>query len=188
MKHKIIKATSLRSIMIIALLLTLALVGVGFYFAQEELTTFSDTVISAMSRSKTGITSAQGLESIEKALSARSVDIAKADMITPTSADYQSQAIKDLTIYASKTNVTITDYSVVESSVIGVTPLTIEGVKTEYIKLTFGEAIDFNDFIKFLQLVETNTPKMQVTGIEISQANDKKIEVAPLIIELYTEL
>ena len=174
--------------MIIMILVAFAIAGAGFYLAQNELASFSETVVSALSRSKTGITSAEGLESIEKTLSTRSADISKADLLTPTSADYQSQAIRDLTTYATKTNITIDDYSVISSSEAGVTPLVIEGVKTEYIKITFGKTIDPNDFIKFLKLIETNTPKMQVIGINISQATDKKLEVEPLIIELYTEL
>lgn len=187
MKDNSFKATSLQTVLIISVVVIMAACGAGFYFAQNQLKSYSDSVVDSISKSKSGITSSDGIQALEQALSARASDIERADSLTSEAGNYQSKAIADLTQYASQTNLPISNYSVVGSNEVGVPISVIEGVETKYIKIEFDKPLKFSSFVKFLKLIETNTPKMQIIGITISQTNGDNITVAPMIIELYTE-
>lgn len=178
-------ATSLRTILIIGLLIIISATCYGFYQAQVWLKDYATTVSQTINSSKSGTMSPEGLASLEKALVSRQASINKAAAITISSANYQSQAISDLTAYASRTNITITDYSIAD---ITPTSSTIIGVTSKYIKITLQNPIKTESLLQFLSLIETNLPKMQPIGVSLSQASDKnEVNVDPLTIELYTE-
>ncbi len=183
-KSNKLTATSLRTVLIVALLVTIGATCYGFYKAQIWLTDYATTVGQTINSSKSGTMSPEGLASLEQALVNRQSSIEKAAAMTTSSANYQSQAISDLNIYAAKTNIIITDYSVAD---IASTNSTIGGVTSKYLKISLRNPIKMDSLLQFLSLIETNLPKMQLTGISLSQASGNMINIDPLTIELYTE-
>lgn len=182
-----LKATSLRSIMITIVIVLIIVCATGFYITQTKLSEFSKTVITSIIESKSGTTSSEGLQALEAALIAKSTDIENADKITSSSENYQSQAIIDLTNYATQTNISISDFSVMNASEVNSSSIPIDGVDKKYLKISFSSSVIFGDFVKFLKLIETSTPKMQALGVSISQSQDSRISIQPMIIELYAE-
>lgn len=189
MKNSGLKATSLRTMLIFLLIILIGAIGYGFYFAQNQLSAFSESTIESINKSNSGIMSSDGLAAVEQELSLRSNDIEKADSFTSSSNDYQSIAIDDLTNYATGSGISIKDYSFINASEADIVPTSIDGVETKYIKININNPITSTSLIKFLKLIETNYPKMQLKGLRLDQSSDtNKINVDPLIIELYTEI
>ena len=176
--------TSLRTILITVLIIAIGATCYGFYKSQIWLTKYATSVGQTINSSKYGTMSPEGLAALEQVLTNRQASIEKAAAIVVSRANYQSQAISDLNIYAAKTNITITDYSVADTII---TNSTIGGITSKYLKISLQNPIKMEDFLQFLSLIETNLPKMQLTGISLSQASENMINIDPLTIELYTE-
>lgn len=187
-KTKTLTATSLRSLLIVALLLTIAATCFGFYQAKESLKEFATTVGQTIASSEPSTMSDSGISALEQALTARQDSIDKAAALSIPAADYQSQAINDLTKYASDTEITITNYSVPDAVKIAPTGAGLSGIESKYLTFTIQNPVRINSLIKFLSLVETNLPKMQLTGINLTQSsNSDMVNIDPLIVEIYTE-
>ena len=184
-KSKIMTATSLRAILVIILLIAIGATGYGFYQAQIWLKKYATTVGQTIGSSSSGTMSSDGLLALEQVLASRQSSIDKAATVTVLGANYQSQAISDLTVYANKTGINITNYSVSDTTP---TSAGIAGITPKYLSVTLQNPIKTDSLLQFLSLVETNLPKMQITGISLSQSSDiTNINVDPLIVELYTE-
>lgn len=184
-KSKIMTATSLRAILVVTLLIAIGATGYGFYQAQIWLKNYATTVGQTIGSSKSGTMSSDGLSDLEQALESQQPSIDKAAAVTVLGANYQSQAISDLTVYANKTGINVTNYSV--SDTIS-TSTGITGITPKYLSVTLQNPIKMDSLLQFLSLVETNLPKMQLTGISLSQSSESdSVNVDPLIIELYTE-
>ena len=175
------KASSLRSFMVVFLFLAISLSAYGFYLAQGQLNDFAISVGQVVSKSTASSTSSQGISQLQAALSEKQTAIDKTNAFTISSQDYQSQAISDLTKYATNTGVLISDYNV--SS-----PTTTDA-KLSYITIKFSNPVQTSSLIKFLKLIETNLPKMQVSGITLRDNPSKvgTVNVDPLTIGVYTK-
>ena len=181
MKKSNMKASSLRSIMVVFLLLTIGLSTYGFYLAQCWLNDFAISVGQAVSKSTASSTSSQGISQLQAALSERQTAIDKTNAFTISSQDYQTQAFNDLTKYALNTGVLISDYNVPN-------PTTTDA-KLSYITIKFNNPVQTSSLIKFLKLIETNLPKMQVSGITLrdNPSTIGTVNVDPLTIGVYTK-
>jgi hypothetical protein len=177
-------SASLRTILIAALIIAIGASCYGFYIAQNWLKDYATTVEKSINGSKSGDISPESIASLNQALSSRQTSIDKAAAVTISSANYQSQAISDLNTYASKTNITITDFSTTD---VTQNSSTLIGVIPKYIKITLQNPTRTESLLQFLSLIETNLPKMQPTGISLNQASTGTVNVDPLTIELYTE-
>jgi len=187
-KAKTMTAVSLRTILVIALLITIAASCLGFYQAQGQLREFAVTVGQIIGNSKSGTTSPDGLIALQQQLAARQTSIDKAASVTVAGTGYQSQAIKDLTKYATDTGITITNYTASDVATTATATTEIFGIKSKYLTITLQNPVKMNSLVKFLSLVETNLPKMQLTGISLSQADgNSMVSVDPLTIGVYTK-
>ena len=180
MKKSNMKASSLRSIMIVFLLLAVGLSAYGFYLAQGWLNNFA-IASQVVSKSTASSTSSQGISQLQAALSERQTAIDKTNAFTVSSQDYHSQAISDLTKYAVSTGVLISDYNAPN-------PITTD-TKLSYITIKFNNPVQTSNLIKFLKLIETNLPKMQISGITLrdNPSTIGTVNVDPLTIEVYTK-
>jgi hypothetical protein len=65
----------------------------------------------------------------------------------------------------------------------------IAGVKTQFVSVTLGNPVEFTKLLEFIQAIETNVPKMKLTGISMDSSSGQSgsVSVKPIIIEVYTE-
>lgn len=189
MKKTKLKATSLRSMMIAAIIITIGLAAGGFYFAQDWLNTFAISVGQTIAQSTNGSNTSQGIQNLKEEMAQKQVVAGKASSITISSQDYQSQAISDLNKYAANTGISITDYNVAAPATAESTLPAINGVRINYITITLGSPIPMTSLIQFLKSIETNLPKMQLAGIKVNQVqgSSNNVSVDPLTIEVYTK-
>lgn len=184
MKKSKMKATSLRTIMIAAIIITIILAGVGFYYAQSYLGNFATSITPTISKSTAGNNNPQAIKIIQEEIAKSQTAIDKSNNITSTLADYQNQIAKDLNKYASNNNIVISDYKL--STPIKALGLA-DNIQSSTITITLSNPIAFSDLMKFFKSVETNIPKMQITGVNLTRDSGQKdaVKVDPLIIETY---
>jgi hypothetical protein len=69
------------------------------------------------------------------------------------------------------------------------TDVPVSGVESQYVTVSLGGSIPFVKFYEFIQGIESNTPKMKLTGISLGSVSGQNgsVSVKPMIIEVYTE-
>lgn len=188
MKKNQFKATTLRMILLTAtLIISVVSVG-GFYVTQgllkklaEQHNKSFDTTSSAKSNIPIG--------KLQSDIANNQEIIDRIDNVYMSKHDYQSKTIDDLKKYASVSNVSISDYSFEKaSSKDSKTEQSSESIENK-LTITITNPIKFSNLIKFIKGIETNSPKMQLTGIDISQVVGQKemVNVKPLTIKVYTK-
>lgn len=181
-------ATSLHKILIISLLLIICLIIGGFYYAQIWL---KDIAVNSKSNSSQSTTSygSTSQAQLQTELSSQKVAVDKAAGIVISSQDYQNKIKQDLDKYALDTGVTITDYGPTQPDSTGSIATPINGLQSNYVKVTIKNPIPYTNLIKFIKAIETNIPKMELTGISLSHSENSgdSVMVKPLIIEVYTK-
>lgn len=184
MKKSKMKSTTLRTLMSAIVVITILLAAVGFYYAQDYLRTFAVSISQTVSKSTEGNNNPQAITKLKEEIAEVQVAADKANNIATTVQDYQNQTVKDLNKYASNNGISITDYKFAplapSNGLIGI-------AQTGSITITLSNPITFANLMKFFKSIETNIPKMQITGISLTRdpASKDKVTVEPLTIDLY---
>lgn len=195
MKQPGMNASKLRAVLGTAIVLIIGLTGVGFYFAQEYLSKIALEVNNIVLTSTAGNGDSQSVSELQKAISDRQVAVTKANAIITPAGTYTEQIISDLNKIASQSGVTIANYAFANASATGATPdttakptTTISGVQVKTATVTLGSPLSYTSLLEFIRLVETNLPKMQISGVTIARdaGSANSVTVQPLTIEVYT--
>lgn len=188
MKKPQLKATSLRTVMVIFITLIVVILVGGFYFAQSWLNNRAANS-NINSPGPTTITSSPtSLNQPNNESPGQTAASSKAAKVVASKQDYQTKIQQDLNRYASSTGLKIKDYGSTQPPNTNVTTTLVNGVQSSFVKVTIENPISYINLIKFIKAIETNLPKMKLTGINLSQPSDTgdTVNVAPLTIELYT--
>lgn len=188
MKKLQIKATSLKTTMLVVIFaLAVVLVG-GFYYAQVWLSDFANSSNVDSSKPKAGALSPAELTQLNSELSSQKPTSIKANKILASLADYKTKIQQDLSIYATNTGVKVTQYDPAPSLTSKPDVAMIPGVQSNFVKITLENPVDYTSLIKFIKAIESNLPKMKLTGINItrSDSSDTSVNVDPITIEVYT--
>lgn len=172
-------ATKLRALLSFMIVLLFGLSAVGFYFAQDFLKQFAKTVSQSIVDSSSGGSNLRSLQQLQADLKSREDVIAKTSNIVTSITNYQDQAIKDLDIYAAKTGISIDRYDFSQAaSTSGLTTITV----------ILKSPVPYVGLLKFLRAIETNLPKMQVTGITLGRivGDSSLVRAEQLTIQVYT--
>lgn len=184
-----IRATTLRITMTVFLLLMLATASIGFYFAMNYIQKYLQ--VSDKSTSVQANVSRQEISAIEKKLDDLKTTITKTSDIIISRDSYQSQALVDIKKYAADSGVTLSgDLSFARPSAEVNELLIFSGASlTSPVVVTLNNPVEFSSFIKFIRLIESNLPKMQISNIKITRVDnsDTTITVDPMLIEVYTK-
>ena len=187
MKKPKFNATTLRAILItMVLVLTAGLTG-GFYYAQNWLNDIA-VDIETTSSQLTKEDNAEAQANLQNQLNNMQPVELKASGLLSSSTDYQNSVSTDISKYASSTGIEIDSVSPSQLPV-GATATNIPGVQTRYVKVTLKNPIPFNNLVKFIKAIETNIPKMKLTGISLAHSSNmgNSITVDPLTLEVYTK-
>ena len=157
MKSKSFSPQALRGILI-ALLIIVVAGGAGlFYLGTEEVRKFVVEVNHATADAEASRGQVKALQTLKNQLSQSESLIAKADQMFATPENYQSQAITDIRNYATSTGLIITKTSFDEQ--------TTDSSRTMTVSLQ--SPVSYAKLIQFLDGIEGNIPKMQVSNINV---------------------
>ncbi|NCQ54047.1 hypothetical protein COV88_02520 [Candidatus Saccharibacteria bacterium CG11_big_fil_rev_8_21_14_0_20_41_19] len=184
-----LQATSLRKAMITLVVILIILASVGFYFGQDWLTKYAAEVDQTTSGSSASSSSSQALSQLHEEITNNQPIGAKASALVASSQNYQNKIISDLNKYASSTGISIAGYNLTQPTITGDDAgATISGVKSKFVTITLNNPIPIRSLLQFFKAIESNLPKMQITGISISSSSTKdNVTVDPLTIEVYTK-
>lgn len=182
-----LQATSLRKAMISIIVVLVILASVGFYFGQDWLTKYAADVDQTASGSSVSGSNPQALSDLRDEITKNQPIGAQASALVASSQNYQNKIISDLNTYASSTGISIVGYNLTQPATAG-TAAIISGVKSNFVTITLNNPIPIRSLLQFFKAIESNLPKMQITGISISSSSTKdNVTVDPLTIEVYTK-
>ena len=146
---------SLRGILIILLVVTIA-GGAGlFYLGLQDVRTFAVEVNHSIADAEASRTQVQSLQVLKGQLSESESLIAKANQMFATPSNYQSAALTDIATYASAAGLTVTKTSFDEATL---------GTMTIGLK----SPVSYKKLLQFMSSLEGNLPKMHVSEITLN--------------------
>ena len=167
-KNKGMKATSTRNILAFLMFVVIAGAAAGFYFGLQTIKTYALDVSHTVSDANASGKNVEQLSELKQALADREPLVAKANSLFATEATYQSQVLKDLQKYASDAGITISNTSFDKQSASDTAPIP-SAVTSESVVVTVSSPVSYARLMKFLDELEGNLPKLQVTGISLSR-------------------
>lgn len=192
MKQHGIKATTLRTSMIMIIIIIIGASIVGFYYTQSWLSKFANEISGTTFESTSSVDGSQTINQLKDDIDRNKATASKAISITVPSKDYKNEITQDIDRYASNTDITIASYDFEQSASIQAVTKTsglINGVQSQIFTVTLNSPVPFKNLMQFIKAIEGNLPKMQLKSIELSRVpnSDDTVTVNPLIIEVYTK-
>lgn len=194
-KGRPLYATTLRLILIVTLFLV-AIIATGiFVLVTDRLRDTATEASHILAQANNSQNDIQILQRIEDELK-KNKDVAeRASSIVADSQSYQyqDQIIKDLTDYATKSGITITNFDFgttksTTSSAPSPTPAEPQapaGVKSTSVSITLKNPVSYEGMLRFIHSVEQNLTKMQISKIGLSKETGGRVTSDALTIEVY---
>ena len=189
MKIKGLNAKQFKIMLIVAIVVSLAATGAGFYFMLQQLRTFAVETDTLNKESSSSSQRLNQLRELDKYLTEHADDIKRAADITSSTEGYryQDDFVKELSRLGVQSGVDVTNFTLrklVTSRVESATPdagsttgLTegsesIPSVPSSQVSsisctVTIRSPVAYEKFITFLKLLEANPKRMQVTSVNI---------------------
>ncbi len=191
MKTTKMSATKLRSLLSFLIILLIGLSGTGFYFAQDWLRTYANTVGETIAQATSSGSTVTSLKKLQQDVVDRQDILTKANSILANTQDQQNQTIKDLDIYANRAGIVISNYSFVQPAVTAATPGSApSNTHSAFVTLTLSSPISYTKLLTFMGALESNLPKMQVSSINLGRASGSgsdSVKTDALTVEVYTQ-
>jgi type II secretory pathway component PulM len=175
---KMFKPQSLRTVLILLLILAIAYGAGVFYLGLKEVSRFSEEVNHSIADAEASKTQIQRLQTYKKQFAESNTSIVKANQVFATPEGAQTQANADIRAYAATAGITLTKVTF-DPSTPGTYPSVTIGLRSP---------VPYAKFIEFLNNIERNVPKMNVSDIGIERVasgagdsvtvNDIKIMIA----------
>lgn len=184
MKKSTMNAVTLRGVLGTIIVLVILLAGVGFYFTQGWLHTLAVSVSHKIADSNNSDSSIQSLNKLQQELSTRQDIISKTNAIMTSSSTYQTQAVQDLTVYATAAGIKISNYAfpvATVTSAAATVPLT-------QVTVTLQSPVAYTDLLEFMTAIEGNLPKMQITSVNLGRitSDASAVKIDQLTVAVYT--
>jgi len=185
MSHREMTATKLRLILS-CMLFVITLIGfVIFYFANGMLTQVATDVSRTVADASASANNLQTLQKTERDLEANQQLVQRAGEVVADSQsyEYQNQIINDLNQYAARSGIELTNIDFATDSKAGTatppaaggtapaataTPAPT-GVSKATITVTVKNPIDYLNLLRFMQAIEQNLTKMQLSSVGITK-------------------
>jgi hypothetical protein len=155
---KAMKASSLRSFLVVLIVILIIAVAGGFYLGFQQIRLFaievSHTAVDADASGK----QIEELQILKQQLEERDKLVAKANKLFATPNNYQSRALSDVQKYAQTYGVTILNTNF--------EPSAEETIGNTFV-ITLKSPVNYTKLLNFLDAIEGNLPKMQVTSVSL---------------------
>jgi len=170
----------LLTLLITAIVILFIAITLGLFFVQDNLNTQSKNIateIAAISNTKL---TPQSQAALQAELDSKKSVITKIGSLYSNSANYQSNALSDISKYAAKAGIKIssTSFTAVDTSI----------ASSKTVTVSIDSSIKYSGLIKFLQYIEKTTPKMQVTNLKIERSENgsaDEVKIQKLVIAIY---
>lgn len=170
----------------------------GFYFIQKGLSEYAKDVNQSVSAASTSEDSISQLRLLELELAKLKEINTRASSIIAESQSYryQDQVIDDLSEYATRSGVSISQFSFQSDSaspgaLVPQTPLPTAstapaGLKSTSVNISLNTPVGYTNLLKFLRSIEQNLTKMQISGVSLSKGTTPdSVSTGALTIEVY---
>lgn len=156
-QKKQFKPQDLRTLLTIVFILVLGGGAALFYLGNSFVRDYALEVNHRLADADASGEQIEELQMLKTQLAQSDSLVSKANMIFATPSNYQSRVIADLKNYADATGLTITNTSFENPSKSGVYSIVIK----------LQQPVRYNRLIAFLNNIEGNIPKLQVSSIEL---------------------
>jgi cytoskeletal protein RodZ len=195
MKKKPITAANLRIILFVIVFLMIGVGLVGFYLARKTIQSYAVSVSHSVADSEASADNVHTLQTIQKELTEQQSAVVKASEIAAPSSTYQNQVITDIDTYATLADVQVQNFgfSAPVAGTTAPTTATAGGITspTSTVIVTIGSPVAYTNLLEFIQEIENNLPKMQISSINISRSvsgsDSNLVTTDTLTIEVFTE-
>lgn len=155
-------ATTLQHTLSVLLVIVVLGAIAGFYAGLQMIKDYSLEVTHTTADANASGKNIEELGALKQQLADGKVLVEKANKLFSTPETYQTQALKDISKYADATGVKIASID----STTGATG----AVGAEHSEvITLQNPVSYTSFLKFIDAIEGNLPKMQITGITIGR-------------------
>lgn len=159
---KSMKATSMRSLLTLILIVVFGLTIGGFYFAYGQIKAYAIEVSHSVTDADASGSQVAELQALKQQLADREQLVNKANQLFATPDNYQSQSLKDVQKYAQTYGVTLLNTKFEPAT---------DGVSGNIFVLTIQSPLSYTKLLQFIDAIEGNLPKMQITSVSIGRAN-----------------
>lgn len=150
---------TLRSLLSVLFIIILIAGGAGFYFGLEKVREYAQQVDNRIADANASAKQIEELQVLKSQLSQSNSLVEKANQLFSTPASYQAQVLSDLKTYADLAGLSLANTSFGNPAESGVHTITI----------SLKQPVTYTGLITFLNNVESNLPKMQVSSISLGQ-------------------
>ena len=195
-------AAGLRIALSGVLILTLALIGGGFYFAQHTLRSYAQETSILNSQANASTQNLSTLRALEQYLKEHDSDLKRASDVVAESNQYkyQDEIVSDISSFAASSGVTVTSFAFSTATqttpatpatplVPGATPTTVPvSVTPTTATVTLAQPIKYKNLLNFIHKIEQNVTRMQIASISLTRSDgggDGSVSVNALNIEVY---
>ena len=178
---KKLSAVMLRNALLVVLVGAIIAVVLGFGYGLSVIRSTAQTVNQTVADAGASNDLTEALQRAQVQLNQGQDAIAKANAMFVTAGNYQSKTINDIQAYADATNIRVSDFSFTTLS---------GGTLPRYgVSVTLSSPVNYNEFIRFLNAIEGNVPKMQVVSVQLSRPssqNATQVNVSNLVIGVFS--
>lgn len=166
------QATNTRNFLAFLLVVVTIGAAAGFYFGLQIIKEYSLEVTHTVADSSASAKSIDQLSALKQQLADGQPLVAKAEKLFSTPSAYQTQALKDISKYAGEAGITISSIdSANPESGAGGSSLSPSGTGYSEI-ITLQNPVSYTKLLQFLDAIEGNLPKMQITGVTIDRPSN----------------
>jgi len=186
--------TNLRIMLSISMFLIIVVAGILASISYTGLRDVAQDVSHTSLDASAGQDNIRALQQIQEKLEQDKDIVERANSIVAESKSYQyqDQILADLNDYAARAGVGITniDFSATTTTDPGTQPATPAlpvpaGVKSTSVSVTLKNPVDYNALLRFLNSIEQNLTKMQISRVNLASSDDGSISTEALTIEVY---
>lgn len=196
-----LKATQLRIVLCILLLIGVSISIAIFYLGSNHLRGIATEISGLVSEAQNSQSRIQDLQQTEAVLEEHALVIERAEQIVAESQSYryQDQIVTDLNAYARQSGLSIIaiNFDSADAQPQSQATPTPEGeqpaapatgtssLRTTSASITLDSPLNYSNFLRFIGTIEQNLTKMQVKNINLSIAENEQVSSDSLVIEVY---
>ena len=199
-------ASRLRIILSVVLVLVLVGGALGFSYVQHLLKTYVADTNALNRRADSSSTNLETLRRVKNYLAEHQsdVDLAKRVVAESKSYQYQNDIITDLTSFAKKSGITITQFDFSDTQqtgsgasssptqpTTGSTATSTGGLNSKSVTVTIKSPVNYNNLLEFMHRIEQNVTKMQIAEVSLardsSAGSSSKVSAQTFNIQVYVQ-
>lgn len=152
-------AQGLKGVLIVVMILVIIAFAGTFYLGLQTLRSYSTEVNHRLLDADASGEQIKELQLLKNQLAQSQALVDKANSLFATQDSYQSQALTDIQTHANRAGLTIASTQFDAND---------NGLGTRIVTVKIAEPVSYSKFVTFLEGIESNLPKMQVSSVTLS--------------------